>query len=209
MCHFRNVVLLLVFYTTYCFGGSYEEFFAAIRQDDASAIAALLRRGFDPNSKDPQGQSGLVLALKFRSSRAANALLEHPSTDVNELNETGESALMLAAFRGDHAWTLRLVDRGAAVNLQAWSPLHYAASGPNAKVVELLLDRGANANSDSPNRSTPLMMAARYGTEDSVQALLARGADPRRRNEQGLLAADFARLAGRDALAARLDRLSR
>jgi ankyrin repeat protein len=60
----------------------------------------------------------------------------------------------------------------------------------------------------SPNGSTPLMMAARYGSEASVDLLLARGANPKLRNQRDLSAADFARMDGRDALAQRLQTLS-
>ena len=35
--------------------GSYEDFFAAIRQDNAAAITQLLQRGFDPDTRDPSG----------------------------------------------------------------------------------------------------------------------------------------------------------
>jgi hypothetical protein len=90
------------------------------------------------------------------------------------------------------------------VNKPGWSPLHYAATGPDPKIVELLLDRGAVVDADSPNRSTPLMMAARYGKEGSVKLLLARGADPKRTNDLNQTAADFARSAGRESLAAQL-----
>ena len=50
------------------------------------------------------------------------------------------------------------------------------------------------------------MMAARYGKEDSVKLLLARGADPKRTNDLGQTAADAARSAGRESLARELDR---
>jgi ankyrin repeat protein len=53
------------------------------------------------------------------------------------------------------------------------------------------------------------MMAARYGNEASVDLLLARGADPRARNDRSMNAAEFARSAGREALAARLEALAR
>jgi hypothetical protein len=68
----------------------------------------------------------------------------------------------------------------------------------------LLLDRGAPIDAKSPNGSTPLMMAARYGAEASVDLLLARGADAKRRNDLNLDAADFARQGGRDFLVERL-----
>ena len=38
--------------------GSYEDFFDAIRKDDAAAITGLLQRGFDPNTPSPDGSPG-------------------------------------------------------------------------------------------------------------------------------------------------------
>ena len=52
--------------------------------------------------------------------------------------------------------------------------------------------------------TTPVMMAAMYGSEASVKVLMARGADLKRKNDLGLTVADFADRAGRDKLAAQL-----
>jgi len=112
--------------------------------------------------------------------------------------------VMMAALRGNLDWTKRLLERGARLNKPGWTPLHYAATGPEASVVAMLLERGAAIEATSPNGTTPLMMAARYGTEDAVNLLLARGAKLEAQNVQGLNAAEFARLAGRDRLAIRL-----
>jgi uncharacterized protein len=111
---------------------------------------------------------------------------------------------MLAALKGHASLVKRLLERGAAVNQAGWSALHYAATGPDSDIVRLLIERGATLDARSPNATTPLMMAAQYGSEASVQVLLARGADPHLRNERGLSAADFARMAGREQLAERL-----
>ncbi len=111
---------------------------------------------------------------------------------------------MMAALRGDLALTRQLLERGAKVNRDGWTPLHYAASGPEPKVVALLLDRGASIDAPSPNGTTPLMMAARYGSIDAADLLAARGANLTRKNEKGLTPADFAAGAGRETLAARL-----
>jgi uncharacterized protein len=137
------------------------------------------------------------------------ALMAHPQLNVNALNPAGESALMLAALKGDLAASMQLLERGANINQRGWSPIHYAATGPEPKLVTLLLDRGADIEARAPNGTTPLMMAARYGHDDSVKLLLARGADPKRRNDGGLYAADFARLEGREKLAAMLEALQR
>ncbi len=184
--------------------GSYEDFFIAITRDKSAQVQELLKRGFDPNSRDPKGQTGLYLALRGESYQAAAVLVEAPGLDVNALSSAGESPLMMAALRGQIEMCRQLLQRGAAVNQPGWTPLHYAATGPNADVTKLLLERGAALEAESPNGTTPLMMAARYGPEASVDLLLARGADLKRRNQLGLSAVDFARQGGREALTRRL-----
>ena len=172
--------------------------------DDERTVKALLERGFDPNTTNSQGQAGLFVAMRDESPKVASALLAHPSIRVDTPNSAGETAVMMAALRGSVEWTRRLLVAGAAVNRPGWAPLHYAASGPEIEVIKLLLERGAQIDAVSPNGSTPLMMAARYGPVDAAEFLLSRGADRRLLNQQGLSAADFARLAGRAALAIRL-----
>ena len=87
--------------------------------------------------------------------------------------------------------------------------MHYAASGPSVALLELLLGSGAEINALSPNRTTPLMMAAGYGSPAAAEWLLGKGADARARNDKGLSAADFARTADRQELALRIDAVAR
>ena len=187
--------------------GAYEDFYQAVGRDDERTVSQLLQRGFDPNSRSPEGQTGLHLALRDTSPRVADTLWAHPGLDVNALNAAGESPLMMAALRGDLAWAQRLIDRGARLEVPGWTPLHYAATGPETKMVALLLDKGAAIEARSPNKTTPLMMASRYGPESSVDLLLARGANWKLRNDLDLDAAAFARLASREALTRRLEAL--
>ncbi len=186
--------------------GVFEDFFKAVEMNDAGTIERLIQRGFDINARDEKGQPALLLVLREGSFRAAEALLRQPRLDIDAPNAVGETALMMAALKGHTDWARRLMERGAKVDKDGWTPLHYAASGPERAMVELLLDKGARIDARSPNGSTPLMMAARYGSEDSVKLLLARGAGRALRNERDLTAADFARLAGRDVLGAQLDK---
>ena len=203
--HFRYGVYLVV---TLSFStakaDAFADFFHAIRIDDASTVKSVLQRGFDANTRDPSGQPGLLLALQGESLRVADVLAASPALQVDTANPAGETALMLAALKGNASWCRRLLGQGAAVNRPGWSPLHYGAAGPEVKVIALLLEQGATVDAESPNRTTPLMMAARYGSEAGVDLLLARGADPVRRNDLELGPADFARLGGREALARRL-----
>ena len=184
--------------------GSYEDYFRALKIDNAGAVSDLLARGFDPNAPDEKGQTGLHLAMRDGSSKVAAVLLAHPALRVDAPNANDETALMLAALKGQVEAAQRLLDRGAAVNRPGWAPLHYAATGPEPRLVALLLERGAQVDAPSPNGSTALMMAARYGSDDSAFLLLAKGASTSARNQKDMNAADFARSVGRDALAAKL-----
>lgn len=181
------------------------DFFRAVNVDNDRGVKDLLASGFDPNTTNEKGQVGLFLALQEESLKVAAALLAHPAIRIDATTAANETPLMMAAMRGNLEWTLRLLDRGAALNRPGWTPLHYAASGPSVAVVKLLLGRGAVIDAPSPNRSTALMMAARYGSEEAFQLLLARGASPKLRNEREMSAADFARSAGREPLALLLE----
>jgi ankyrin repeat protein len=185
------------------------DFFRAINVDNDRTVRQLLESGFDPNSVNPQGLVALFLAMREESFKVAALLLAHPAIRVDAVSPADETPLMMACLKGHREWAKRLLDAGAALNRPGWTPLHYAASGPDAALVADLLERGADINAGSPNRSTPLMMAARYGAEAAADVLLRKGADARVRNDRGLTAADFARTAGREALALRIEGASR
>ena len=182
--------------------GSYEDFFTRIIRDDAPGIAALVQRGFDPNTVSERGETGLTQAFKLDSYRAAKGLIALPATQVNLANSKGETPLMLAAIKGQLDIAKALIARGADVNREGWTPLHYAVSvpsedGSDLKMVALLVEHHAYIDAASPNGTTPLMMAAQYGTRSAVQMLIKEGADPKVKNQQGLTATDFATRADR------------
>lgn len=185
-------------------GPDEEALLHAARLDNGYRIGVLLLRGADPNVRDAHGQTPLHIALKDEGEKAVKSLLTHPGLDVNAANPAGETPLMLAALRGRLDWAQELAKRGAAINREGWTPLHYACSGPDDGMVAWLIAQGAELDARSPNGSTPLMLAAGYGGISSAERLLKAGADATLRNEQGLSAADFAERAGRDKLVRQL-----
>lgn len=196
--HFRFLVyLVLALAFSLARAGSYEDFFVAIKRDDPKAIVALLQRGFDPDTIDPSGRHGLFLALQEGSLKAAEALIDWPKTNVEWRSPKDESPLMLAAFRGHQHLVRKLIARDAHVNKPGWAPLHYAATGGHLEVMQILLDEHAFIDAESPNKTTPLMMAAHYGSPQAVKLLLEAGADPTLRNELGLSAVEFAQRGNR------------
>jgi hypothetical protein len=185
-------VVFFLAWTGVAYAGSFEDFFNAIRQDNPSKVNELLVRGFDANTIDAKGQTGLYLAMREPSPKVTQLLIDWPKTNLNILNAQGESILMLASIKGELELASKLIKKGADVNKTDWTPLHYASSGGHTALIGLLLENSAYIDAESPNSSTPLMMAAMYGSEASVKLLLKEGADPRLKNQQGLTALDFA-----------------
>lgn len=184
--------------------GSFEDFFKALRNDNASQLQALAYRGFDLNTRDESGAPPLLIALKNDASKAVDFLIRQKQQDLDAVNSADENALMLAALKGQLAVVQQLLAREAQVNKPGWTPLHYAATHKgeaSAAIVALLLEHHAYVDAESPNKSTPLMMAARYGDAQVVKLLLEAGADPSTRNQQGLSAIDFANSVSRTDIA--------
>lgn len=177
--------------------GSYEDFFNAIQFDRPEVIEKLLARGFDPNSPNEKGIPALVLASQSSATQCALVLAKHPKTKVELTNSLDETPLMLAAINNQLTLAQALIERGADVNRKGWTPLHYAATRGHREMMRLLLDHDAYIDSESDNGTTPLMMAAYYGTPLAVKLLLEEGADPTLVNQSNASALDLALTAER------------
>ena len=171
-------------------------FFRAVQLDDARTVQSMLGTQVDPNETNPVGgEPALVLALREGSMDVFRALLAHPGTGVDTPAINGNTALMMAAFKGNRPAAEALIAKGAAVNRPGWTALHYAAAAGDNAIAGLLLQRGAQVDAVSPRASgsyTPLMMAAREGKEDTAVFLLKHGANPKLKNGEGLTAAEIA-----------------
>lgn len=165
--------------------------FEALKRNDAREVRSLLLRGVDPNSGTVATAPAIVYAAAHKSFTALQALLDSPQLDLNKTNGRGENALMLASLYGEVAAVKALLTRGAEVNKPGWTPLHYAATGGFLEVAQLLIEQHAYVDAMSPNKTTPLMMAARQKSTTVARYLVEEGADPTQRNEHGWSVADY------------------
>lgn len=178
-----------------------QEFLRAVEINRGDIVRDMIAKGVDPNFSEPyKGNPGLNLALFEDNMESFKALVNAPGINLNKRAKNGNDALMIAAWKNNEEAVQTLLSRGAKVNHDGWTALHYAASTGNMDIVTMLINKGAWVNARSPNGTTPLMMAARSGHTDICKMLLSHGADPRMINEQNYSALTFAHEEGFGAL---------
>jgi uncharacterized protein len=159
--------------------------FATIK-DDVASIRTLLAAGADVNVALRSGIRPLIVAMQYKHTAAALALLEG-GADIAVRDRAGNTTLHLAAQAGDETLVAALLARHADPN--ARTPKSTMAAGPRG---------GGGGRGGVAGEQTPLMMAARGDHERVMRALVAAGADPALRAQDGatvlMAAASGARL---------------
>ena len=146
----------------------------------------------NPNTPTEKGEPALVFAVRSGAPKSVAFLLKQPGIQVDAANTADETALMLAANANDLVSANLLIEAGASINRPNWTPLHYAASKGHTAMMRLLIDNDAYIDAESPNGTTPLMMAAYYASHMAVKLMLEEGADPNLQNQDGQTALDMA-----------------
>ncbi len=185
----RVLVLGLVF--SHAAQAQSPAFWRAIETNDINSLRTELMRGANPNARHPDHGPAVVAAARFKAFDVVRVLASLNATDVDAASAADETALMLVSTLGDRRSFDALLQRGAQVNRPGWTALHYAASGGQLELVNVLIEQHAFIDAQSPNNTTPLMMAARMRALPVVQYLIDQGADPSLRNQAGLDAAAY------------------
>jgi ankyrin repeat protein len=107
---------------------------------------------------------------------------------VNQRDNTGRTALMIACNSGWTDIASCLIDNNADVNASdntGWTPLMQAAQKGNTNIVSLLIKNGAQINAIDKHRRTALLEAAKNGNIDTVRLLIASGANIKIKDNEG------------------------
>lgn len=139
----------------------------------------------DLNRRNCEGATPLHVAVASEASAQLVSRLIELGARVHDKDGHGQTALFCAAARGSRSLTSVLVrlysarDAHERTRVHRLAPLHAAALGGHADVVEVLLQCGSlDINATTATLCTPLHCAALAGSIECLRALLQAGANP-------------------------------
>lgn len=157
------------------------------------SVELLIEEGADISERDCRGETPLMLVARsqyYVQSAMIRVLLKHGAR-LQDVNNQKQTALVIAASHGQPEIVPILIEAGADVNCKGANgetPLMRAASRhreERSEMIRTLLDRGAHVQDVNQQGMSALMMAATPGPTESIELLIAAGADINGKDGEG------------------------
>ena len=166
------------------------KFAVAIEEHDNEAVKALLASGLSTETTIDYGEHKITPLIKAAwdgDEEIVKTLLAAGAKVNAKASDTGETALLNAVSTKRIELARILLAAGADLTIKNrfdFNALNVAVAANNQEMAALLLDHGANVETDT-STLTPLMFAASGGNVDMIRFLVKRGAKVNRGVKEG------------------------
>jgi ankyrin repeat protein len=152
--------------------GGFNALAFAVAKNDVASVKKLIAAGLDPDFALPSGNKLLMMAMAYGHTEAAGALL-NAGADIHAADRGGNTPLHVAAQSGNLVLVKQLLEKGADPNVRTARSTTQVGRG------------GGGGRAITGGSLTPLMLAARANQLEVMKALVAAGADPKLRADNG------------------------
>lgn len=149
-------------------------YFDAARQGDIATLGAYYAAGLSPNVADKKGYTALILSAYHGKTVAVEYLLSQASVNACQEDNSGNTALMGAIFKG------------------------------NFGAIEALISADCDIDQSNANGQTAAMFATLFNRTETIAALTDAGADLSAKDSSGNSLIDIALSQGNYELAEKL-----
>jgi ankyrin repeat protein len=167
----------------------------------AVAMAGGVALAVPAQAQFSSGYKFLEAVRKKDGNEVTDMLATPGSTVVNTKDvSSGDTAMHIVVARRDVTWIRFLAAKGGNVNARnnkGETPLQLASNLGFVEGVEALLKLGARVDEPNATGETPLIAATHRKDGAMARVLLKAGANPRRNDNSGRSATDYAELDGR------------
>lgn len=161
---------------------------------DLEMVQLLFRLGGDVESRDSKGHTPLQLAVWKGHKQVVKALLDQGGADLETKDFHDWTPFLRACYKQDLDIALLLIERGATIqvvdkhNQNALHRVCYCGDRDHHELVEILLQKGADASARNTKHAMPLHVAAERGRVKSLRLLLENGSDIEAKTLKGITA---------------------
>ncbi len=176
----------------------------AVQKGIPQIVASLLIHKVPIDYKDAKGRSALWFAAEVGNNEMLELLIAYGS-NINSCDNSAQCPLMRVILNNCIECAKRLLEAGADPLLvtNTGNTLVMLAAQYSEPILKLLINNNTDLSRRNKQTRTALMLAIKSANSMSVKTLLLAGANPRRRDEQGQDAFDFAK--GQPAIQAILE----
>ena len=185
----------------------------ACEKNNLELFEALLQLPVDVNAKNDKGSTALIVASLVGNPDMVAKLLSRGAdvhATVSESGYSGQTALMAAPMFVDFATAKRQLnasgmgEQAIQTATRALETQVFPSAKDRSRVVELLLEAGADVNQKRSDGVTSLILASQVGNIDVVNTLVNGGADVNLKANDGGTALILASASGHATIVALL-----
>jgi ankyrin repeat protein len=172
-----------------------------IKSGNKDLLELFFKYGSDINVKVKDNNTLLMEALKYSQEEIAELLIVKDSSNINDKNKNGDTALMFAVSNKNLTPTIinKLLHKGSNINYennQSETALIFALKNEQSEIAMLLINNGADINVLDMDHNTPLILAVKNRDISSIKLMLEKDVDKDVQNNKNETAISYAKKYG-------------
>lgn len=172
-----------------------------IKSGNKDLLEVFFKYGSDINVKVNDNNTLLMEALKYSQEEVAELLIVKDSSNINDKNKNGDTALMFAVSNKNLTPIIinKLIQKGSNINSennQSETALILALKNEQYEIARLLISNGADINVSDIDNNTPLILAVKNRDISSIKLMIEKNVDKEIKNNKNETAISYAKKYG-------------
>lgn len=179
----------------------------AVNNENINLVRYFIKHNANINSKNKIGWTALMYAVWQENLAIFDELVAAKGIDLDEKNNEGATALIIASARGQYEWVKRLIEKNANLDIgdaNGNTALMFAIINKHTNIARALIEKGANINLLTNDGVSAFMRAVDSNNLELVDLLQQKGAEINIKGPLGMTVLIESARTGKEAIVQRL-----